>query len=281
MMENVLETKNLSFTYPDGTEALKEVNMAIEKGEKVAVMGPNGAGKSTLFLHFNGLTEPTNGQVIINGKPIEYTKKHLLEVRQKVGIVFQNPSQQLFAPSVKEDVAFGPMNLGLSYDEVEKRVEDALKYVGMEKFQDKPPHNLSGGQQKRVAIAGIVAMMPEIMILDEPTAGLDPKGVKQVLTILENLNKQGMSILISSHDVEMINEFADSIFVLVDGRIIKKGTPEEIFSNLNLLKEASLRPPKIAELLQKLNKDGLNVNTNNIKLDEACKEILQAKMNKN
>lgn len=281
MMENVLETKNLSFTYPDGTEALKEVNMAIEKGEKVAVMGPNGAGKSTLFLHFNGLTEPTNGQVIINGKPIEYTKKHLLEVRQKVGIVFQNPSQQLFAPSVKEDVAFGPMNLGLSYDEVEKRVEDALKYVGMEKFQDKPPHNLSGGQQKRVAIAGIVAMMPEIMILDEPTAGLDPKGVKQVLTILENLNKQGMSILISSHDVEMINEFADSIFVLVDGRIIKKGTPEEIFSNQDLLKEASLRPPKIAELLQKLNKDGLNVNTNNIKLDGACKGILQAKMNKN
>lgn len=170
-MTNIqLSTENLSFTYPDGTQALKNINIEIEKGEKVAIIGPNGAGKSTLFSHFNGLTEPTSGCVKIEDKPISFEKDELLKVRQKVGIVFQDPNDQLFAPTVKEDIAFGPMNLGLSYDEVEKRVEDALKMVGMENYEDKTPHHLSGGQQKRIAIAGIIAMKPELMILDEPTA---------------------------------------------------------------------------------------------------------------
>ena len=168
MNEVHLSIKNLSYTYPDGTHALKNVNMEILKGQKVAIMGPNGAGKSTLFSHFNGLTEPKSGYLEIDGKKMEYDKKTLLEIRQKVGIVFQDPNDQLFAPTVKEDVAFGPMNLGLSYEEVEKRVDEALTLVGMEKFKDKTPHHLSGGQQKRVAIAGIIAMKPEIMILDRP-----------------------------------------------------------------------------------------------------------------
>ena len=180
MNESHLSVKNLSYTYPDGTRALKNVNMEIFKGEKVAIMGPNGAGKSTLFSHFNGLTEPTSGYLELDGKKMEYDKKTLLEIRQKVGIVFQDPNDQLFAPTVKEDVAFGPMNLGLDYEEVEKRVNEALELVGMKKFKDKTPHHLSGGQQKRVAIAGIIAMRPEIMILDEPTAGLDPQGVDQL-----------------------------------------------------------------------------------------------------
>ena len=240
MNESHLSVKNLSYTYPDGTRALKNVNMEIFKGEKVAIMGPNGAGKSTLFSHFNGLTEPTSGYLELDGKKMEYDKKTLLEIRQKVGIVFQDPNDQLFAPTVKEDVAFGPMNLGLDYEEVEKRVNEALELVGMKKFKDKTPHHLSGGQQKRVAIAGIIAMRPEIMILDEPTAGLDPQGVDQVLTILNNLNKDGMSIVISSHDIEMVNGFAEKIFVLYEGEIHASGDKHEIFSNKELLKKAHL-----------------------------------------
>ena len=158
-MEQIhLETKNLSFTYPDGTQALKNVNIQIKKGEKIAIMGPNGAGKSTLFSHFNGLTEPTSGHVEIDGEKIVFERDELLKVRQKVGIVFQDPNDQLFAPTVKEDVAFGPMNLGLEHDEVKRRISESLDMVGMSGFEDKTPHHLSGGQQKRVAIAGIVAM---------------------------------------------------------------------------------------------------------------------------
>ena len=259
-----LETKNLSYTYHDGTQALKNVNIQINKGEKIAIMGPNGAGKSTLFSHFNGLTEPTSGHVEIEGKKIIFERDELLKVRQKVGIVFQDPNDQLFAPTVKEDVAFGPMNLGLEYDEVEKRIKESLELVGMSGFEDKTPHHLSGGQQKRVAIAGIIAMRPEIMILDEPTAGLDPEGVDKVLNILNNLNKEGMSIVISSHDIEMVNQFADKIFVLYNGEIIAQGNKHQIFSNKELLKKAHLKAPITTEILYRLKENGLNVDTEKI-----------------
>ena len=281
MKKTVLSTENLSFTYPDGTQALKNVNITINEGEKVAIIGPNGAGKSTLFSHFNGLSEPTSGTVKIDDTPIIYEKKELLQVRQKVGIVFQNPDDQLFAPSVKEDVAFGPMNLGLDYDEVTRRVKESLKMVDMEKYEDKPPHHLSGGQQKRVSIAGIIAMKPEIMILDEPTAGLDPRGVDQVLNILNKLNSEGMSIVISSHDVEMITEFADKLYVLNNGKITNSGTISEIFSDHKILKEAHLRPPKTSEILHRLQKRGLNVEINRIRVKEACDEIIDAKIKEN
>ncbi len=277
MNESHLSVKNLSYTYPDGTRALKNVNMEIFKGEKVAIMGPNGAGKSTLFSHFNGLTEPTSGYLELDGKKMEYDKKTLLEIRQKVGIVFQDPNDQLFAPTVKEDVAFGPMNLGLDYEEVEKRVNEALELVGMKKFKDKTPHHLSGGQQKRVAIAGIIAMRPEIMILDEPTAGLDPQGVDQVLTILNNLNKDGMSIVISSHDIEMVNGFAEKIFVLYEGELLARGDKHEIFSNKELLKKAHLKAPITTEILYKLKEKGFNVDTTKINIDEVIDEIMKIK----
>ena len=277
MNETHLSIKNLSYTYPDGTHALKNVNMEILKGQKVAIMGPNGAGKSTLFSHFNGLTEPTSGYLELDGKKMEYDKKSLLEVRQKVGIVFQDPNDQLFAPTVKEDVAFGPMNLGLSYEEVEKRVDEALELVGMKKFKDKTPHHLSGGQQKRVAIAGIIAMRPEIMILDEPTAGLDPQGVDQVLTILNNLNKDGMSIVISSHDIEMVNGFAEKIFVLYEGEILAVGDRHEIFSNKELLKKAHLKAPVTTEILYQLKEKGFDVDTTKININEVVDEIIKIK----
>lgn len=274
MTEIHLETKNLSFTYPDGTEALKNVNIQIKKGEKIAIMGPNGAGKSTLFSHFNGLSEPTSGHVEIDGEKIVFTREELLKVRQKVGIVFQDPNDQLFAPTVKEDVAFGPMNLGLDYDEVNARIKEALEMVGMSGFEDKTPHHLSGGQQKRVAIAGIIAMRPEIMILDEPTAGLDPEGVDKVLNILNKLNEEGMSIIISSHDIEMVNHFADKIFVLYGGEIIAKGDKHQIFSDKELLKKAHLKAPITTEILYKLKKNGLDVDTHKITVDELVNEIL-------
>ena len=277
-MTNIqLSTENLSFTYPDGTQALKNINIEIEKGEKVAIIGPNGAGKSTLFSHFNGLTEPTSGCVKIEGKPISFEKDELLKVRQKVGIVFQDPNDQLFAPTVKEDIAFGPMNLGLSYDEVEKRVEDALKMVGMENYGDKTPHHLSGGQQKRIAIAGIIAMKPELMILDEPTAGLDPDGVEKVLNIMNQLNEEGMTLIISSHDIDMISKYADKIFVLYNGEIIESGNKNKIFSDMELLKKAHLRTPITTEILYNLKESGLNVNTEKISVKDTCAEIIKAK----
>lgn len=277
-MTNIqLSTENLSFTYPDGTRALKNINIEIEKGEKVAIIGPNGAGKSTLFSHFNGLTEPTSGCVKIEGKAISFEKDELLKVRQKVGIVFQDPNDQLFAPTVKEDIAFGPMNLGLSYGEVEKRVEDALKMVGMENYEDKTPHHLSGGQQKRIAIAGIIAMKPEIMILDEPTAGLDPDGVEKVLNIMNQLNKEGMTLIISSHDIDMISKYADKIFILYNGEIIESGNKNKIFSDMELLKKAHLRTPITTEILYNLKESGLNVNTEKISVKDTCAEIIKAK----
>lgn len=277
-MTNIqLSTENLSFTYPDGTRALKNINIEIEKGEKVAIIGPNGAGKSTLFSHLNGLTEPTSGCVKIEGKPISFEKDELLKVRQKVGIVFQDPNDQLFAPTVKEDIAFGPMNLGLSYDEVEKRVEDALKMVGMENYEDKTPHHLSGGQQKRIAIAGIIAMKPELMILDEPTAGLDPDGVEKVLNIMNQLNEEGMTLIISSHDIDMISKYADKIFVLYNGEIIESGNKNKIFSDMELLKKAHLRTPITTEILYNLKESGLNVNTEKISVKDTCAEIIKAK----
>lgn len=277
-MTNIqLSTENLSFTYPDGTQALKNINIEIEKGEKVAIIGPNGAGKSTLFSHFNGLTEPTSGCVKIEDKPISFEKDELLKVRQKVGIVFQDPNDQLFAPTVKEDIAFGPMNLGLNYDEVEKRVEDALKMVGMENYEDKTPHHLSGGQQKRIAIAGIIAMKPELMILDEPTAGLDPDGVEKVLNIMNQLNEEGMTLIISSHDIDMISKYADKIFVLYNGEIIESGNKNKIFSDMKLLKKAHLRTPITTEILYNLKESGLNVNTEKISVKDTCAEIIKAK----
>lgn len=279
-MEQIhLETKDLSYTYHDGTQALKKVNIKIKKGEKIAIMGPNGAGKSTLFSHFNGLNEPTSGHVEIDGEKIIFEREALLKVRQKVGIVFQDPNDQLFAPTVKEDVAFGPMNLGLEYEEVEKRIKESLEMVGMSGFEEKTPHHLSGGQQKRVAIAGIIAMRPEIMILDEPTAGLDPEGVDKVLNILNDLNKEGMSIVISSHDIEMVNHFADKIFVLYNGEIIAEGDKHQIFSDKELLKKAHLKAPVTTEILYKLKENGLDIDTEKISIEETVEEILKATKN--
>lgn len=251
---NVLETKDVSYKYPDGTPALKDVNFHASKGDIVALLGPNGAGKSTLFLHFNGILRPSSGKIMVEEVPLNYDKKTIMKVRQKVGIVFQNPDDQLFAPTVAEDVAFGPLNIGLDQDEVEKRVTESLKRVGMDGFEKKPPHHLSGGQKKRVAIAGILAMSPQIMVLDEPTSGLDPRGASQILHLLHQLNQEGITIVISTHDVDLVPLYASQVYIISEGHIIKEGTPQDVFSDVETIRNANLRLPRIAHLMEILQK---------------------------
>ena len=248
----MLEVKNLKYSYNTDYQALKGVSLKVERGQMVSLLGKNGAGKSTLFLHLNGIYQPDEGQVFIDGEELKYDKKSLLKFRQKVGIVFQNPDDQIFAPTVEEDVAFGPLNLGLSMEEVQDRVEDALARVGMSGFEKTAPHHLSGGQKKRVAIAGILAMKPEIMVLDEPTAGLDPQGVVNLSKLLDELNEEGITIIISTHEVDLVPNYADKVFVLVDGLLIGEGTPKEIFAQPEILEKANLKVPIVTELFQQL-----------------------------
>lgn len=254
-MSVILETKDLVYNYPDGTKALKGINFKLEEGQMVSLLGHNGAGKSTFFLHFNGIIEPTSGSVEIEGKTLEYDKQSLLKARQEVGIVFQNPDDQLFAPTVFEDVAFGPMNMGLSEEEVRVRAMDALEKVGMAHVAKKAPHHLSGGQKKRVAIAGILAMKPKVMVLDEPTSGLDPNGASSVMQLLYDLNAEGMTIIISTHDVDLVPMYSDNIHVIVGGKIIKSGNCKEIFSDKGVIDEADLRLPWIGQLFEMLDKE--------------------------
>lgn len=252
---NIIEVRNITYLYPDGTKALNNINFEVKKGDMVSLLGNNGAGKSTLFLHFNGIFEPSSGEIIVDTKKLKYDKKSLLDVRQKIGIVFQNPDDQLFAPTVEEDVAFGPLNIGLPQEEVKKRVTNALKRVGMEGYEKKPPHHLSGGQKKRVAIAGILAMNPEIMVLDEPTSGLDPKGASKILKLLYELNKEGMTVIISTHDVDLVPLYSSKVHIIKEGEIIKEGTPQEVFNDVETIRKADLRLPRIAHLMEILEKN--------------------------
>ncbi|WP_296874038.1 ATP-binding cassette domain-containing protein [uncultured Methanobrevibacter sp.] len=272
----MLEVRNLKYSYNSDYQALKGVSLKVEKGEMVSLLGKNGAGKSTLFLHLNGIYEPDEGQVFIDGEELKYDKKSLLKFRQKVGIVFQNPDDQIFAPTVEEDVAFGPLNLGLSMEEVQDRVEEALERVGMSGFEKKAPHHLSGGQKKRVAIAGILAMKPEIMVLDEPTAGLDPQGVTNLTKLLKELNDEGITIIISTHEVDLVPNYARKVFVLVDGQLIAEGTPKEIFAQPEILKQANLKVPIVTELFQKLEADGFDMGGDYpLTIDEARDKFLE------
>lgn len=255
---DIIRTEGLEYAYPDGTQALKGISIAIENGTKTAFVGNNGAGKSTLFLHFNGTLKPLRGKLTIEGIPIKYDRKSLINLRKKVGMVFQDPDDQLFAPMVRQDVAFGPDNLDLPKDEVDRRVKYALKAVGMEAYADKPPHFLSGGQKKRVAIAGVLAMEPEVLVLDEPTAGLDPKSSTEIIEILEELNANGKTIVFSTHDVDLAAKWADSICVLNDGNIIKHGTPHQIFSDHIMISETGLRLPAFVQTFRELRLRGIS-----------------------
>lgn len=277
----MLEVKNIKYSYNKDYQALKGVSLKVEEGEMVALLGKNGAGKSTLFLHLNGIYEPDEGQVFIDGEELKYDKKSLLKFRQKVGIVFQNPDDQIFAPTVEEDVAFGPLNLDLPMEEVQKRVTESLARVGMSGFEKKAPHHLSGGQKKRVAIAGILAMKPKIMVLDEPTAGLDPQGVTDLSILLKELNDEGITIIISTHEVNLVPTYAKRVFVLVDGLLIAEGSPKEIFAQPEILEKANLEVPIVTELFQELEKEGFDMNNDYpLTIDEAKDKFLKL-LNKN
>lgn len=274
----MLEARNIVFSYDDGTNALNNVNLKVNKGDIVALLGKNGAGKSTLFLHFNGILKPDKGEILIDGEKLSYDKKSLIKYRQKVGLVFQNPDDQIFAPTVEEDIAFGPLNLKLPMKEVQKRVEDSLRKVGMEGFEKKAPHHLSGGQKKRVAIAGILAMKPEIMVFDEPTAGLDPKGASKIIKLLKELNDEGITIIVSTHDVDLVPEYANNVFVIHEGTIISKGSPKEIFSNEEVINKANLDYPIVSKLFKKLENEKTDLSFNNnypLTINEASEILLK------
>ncbi|HZD44102.1 MAG TPA: ATP-binding cassette domain-containing protein [Methanomicrobiales archaeon] len=251
-MEPAIEFLDVHFAYPNRPEALAGVHVAIERGKKVAIVGPNGAGKTTLLLMCNGTLRPQKGEVRLFGSPLQYDRKSLLEVRRRVGMVFQNSDAQLFAPTVYQDVAFGPMNLHMSPDRVRECVTDALYAVGLTGYERRPPHHLSGGEKKRVAIAGVLAMQPDILIFDEPTGALDPAGAAGMMDLLDELHARGTLIIISTHDVELAYRWADEVILMAEGDVLARASPPIIFSDGDLLRHACLTMPKILELYNEL-----------------------------
>lgn len=251
--EPILEAQTLSFAYPGGEEVLHSINFAVAAGECVALLGANGCGKTTLFQQFNGLLKPNLGQVLLRGQELSRWPKK--EVFARVGLVFQDPNDQLFAATVYEDVSYGPVNLGLPQATVAGRVELALEQVGMWEYRKRSLHQLSYGQKKRVAIAGILAMQPEIMILDEPTAGLDPRTATALMRLLKDLQRQHkLTIILSTHEVDIVPIYCDRAYLMQAGSIIKQGTPAQVFGDPDLIRESFLRLPRIAHLLEVLAK---------------------------
>lgn len=236
-MHHTIEVKDLQFSYPDGHPALRGVNLYISPGEKVALVGPNGAGKSTLMLHLNGILHD-RGEVFVCGKLVE--KETLGEVRASVGLVFQDPDDQLFSPTVFDDVAFGPLYMGMPEREVRERVGQALKSVGMEGFEGRVSHHLSNGEKKRVAIATVLAMDPEILVLDEPTSGLDPRSRRGLIHLLQELPQ---TMLISTHDIRMVLELFERTIVIDGGEIIYDGSTKDLLSDVAFLEEHGLETP--------------------------------------
>lgn len=255
---HLIETRDLCYTYPGNVTALDHINFIAPRNARIAVIGANGAGKSTLFKQFNGIFKPTSGSVLIRGEPI--TKENLREVRKFVGLVFQNPDDQIFSPTVEQDVAFGPLNLGLDEETVKHRVTEALGVVGIKHLRDRVPHHLSGGEKKRVAIAGVIAMEPQVLVLDEPTAGLDPQGVRDLVGFINSLSsKFGMTVIFSTHDVSLVPEVADYVYVMNKGQIVGAGTVDEIFINEEMLNSVRLGVPVLPKLISTLQKHGIGI----------------------
>lgn len=256
----IIRTENLSFKYSGASEyALKNVNLSIKKGEFVSIIGHNGSGKSTLARLFNGLLQPTSGEVTVNGVST-LNKDGIFEVRKTVGVVFQNPDNQLVASIVEDDVAFGPENIGLPREEIGKRIDFALNAVGMQDFRKFSPSRLSGGQKQRIAIAGVLAVKPQVIVLDESTAMLDPKGRKEVMQVVKKLNKEnGITVINVTHYMDEVCE-ADRVIVLNDGQAVMQGSPQEIFSRKNELESYNLDVPVPTAIAEILKEKGFNIN---------------------
>lgn len=257
MEEMFFDIQDLTYQYPDGTTALQQLSLHIPKGKKIALLGHNGAGKSTLFQHLNGILQPTAGSILFENKPLSYSRKALIHLRQQVGIMFQDPDAQLFSGTVKKDIAFGPMNLGWSKEKVESRVTWAMAQTEVEELQNRPIHFLSLGQKKRVAMAGVLAMEPSLLILDEPTAGLDSYYANQMMNLLGQIENETRTILLSTHDVQLAYEWADIIAVMHEGKIIYEGDPILLFNEEDILKLAHLEHPWVFDIAIALKKRGI------------------------
>jgi energy-coupling factor transport system ATP-binding protein len=277
-----LELKNVSYTYGKGTvfevNALSNIDLMIEKGQFIGIIGHTGSGKSTLIQHFNALMQPTEGKVLFEGEDIWGEKYDRRALRSKVGLVFQYPEHQLFEADVLSDAAFGPKNQGLSKEEAEARAREALAQVGFpEKFYGHSPFELSGGQKRRVAIAGVLAMNPKVLILDEPTAGLDPKGRDEILDQISYLHeKRGITIILVSHSMEDVARYADRLIVVNDGKIPYDGTPREVFTHYEELEKIGLAAPQITYIMHDLAAKGIAVDVHATTVEEAKKSILAA-----
>ncbi|MGB9680209.1 MAG: energy-coupling factor ABC transporter ATP-binding protein [Minisyncoccia bacterium] len=244
----ILEAVNVYFDYVDSTKALNNANIRIEKGKNIAVLGPNGAGKTTLFLHFNGILKPKSGKILYNSKEISYSRKEIVKLRKNIGIVFQNPDVQLFSATVYQEISFGPINLGYKEEIVREKVDNIMEKLNISYLKDKPTHFLSYGQKKIVSIADILVMEPEVIILDEPTAYLDIEHTDELIKLLDSLKEEGKTIIVSTHDVDFAFQWADYIYVMKEGKIIKEGIPDEIF--IKDIKVEGLKKPLLLEIYE-------------------------------
>ena len=281
MSNEMIRCENVSFKYTSHEDgeikyALKDINLSVKRGEFLVVLGHNGSGKSTVAKHMNALLIPSDGNVYVDELNTR-DEDNVWDIRSKAGMVFQNPDNQMVATIVEDDVAFGPENLGVDPIEIRKRVDESLEKVGMSEYKRHAPHLLSGGQKQRVAIAGILAMQPDCIILDEPTAMLDPSGRKEVIKNIKEINKEyGISIVLITHYMDEAAE-ADRIVVVDDGRAIMEGTPKKIFSNVLKMKEIGLDVPQVTELSYELNKAGIPIDREIINVDEMVDALCQLK----
>ena len=271
----MIRVEHLTYQYPDtDTAAVKDVSLHIEKGSFVAVLGHNGSGKSTLAKHFNGILQPTEGKVFVAGMDTS-SPDNLLNIRRTVGMVFQNPDNQIVANIVEDDVAFAPENLGVPGEEIRRRVDEALQLVEMYEYRMHAPHLLSGGQKQRVAIAGVIAMCPECIVLDEATAMLDPVGRSEVIKTVTSLcREQGITVVHITHHMEECVD-ADRVVVMNDGEIVADGTPKRVFAQVELLRSYGLTVPATTDLIDRLNKGGLNLNIEALSLEDCVEELVK------
>ena len=277
----LIETRNLTHIYMPGTpfqvEALKEVSLGIERGEFVGIIGETGSGKSTLVQHFNGLLKPNSGEVLFEGQNLWRGDVDLKKLRSRVALLFQFPEHQLFEDTVFKDVAFGPRNLGLEGDELEERVRYGLELMELDykTYKDRSPFNLSGGEKRRVAMAGILAMRPEVVILDEPTAGMDPAGRRHLMGQIERLHREeNLTVILVTHNMEEVSRLAERLFVFSKGQLVLQGTPSVVFQSASLIRGIGLDLPPLTDLLHRLKECGQNIRTDLFSLEETGREIL-------
>ena len=280
----ILDVRSLSHVYSKGTpfeqKALDHVSLQVMQGEFIAIIGHTGSGKSTLIQHLNGLLKPTGGQVFFHGQDMFAKSANLRNIRFQIGLVFQYPEYQLFEETVEQDIAYGPMNMGLEHDEITRRVQDALEAVGLpQDISDKSPFELSGGQKRRVALAGVIAMQPEILILDEPTAGLDPAGREEMFDLIRDLHeKRGTTVILVTHSMEDAARVASRLIVMEHGRILMTGTPAEVFSRAEELEQAGLTVPQVTKIMLELQKRGLPVKANCFTVEQAMIQLLACRI---